>query len=89
MARAESAIGAQPDSGGTAEMIEPHAKFILDSIADGVAPQGTTCMEALTVSIAISLKRIADMLDGTTLGLNCRETIFNPQTVQNREVRNI
>lgn len=39
------------------------------------------------VSIAISLKRIADVLDGTAVGICVTETIFNPQTVQNREVR--
>lgn len=42
----------------------------------------------LQASIAISLKRIADLLDGTTLGICVTETIFNPQTVQNRDVRN-
>jgi hypothetical protein len=48
------------------------------------APIGEVAM----LSIAISLKRIADVLDGTTLGLCATETIFNPQTVQNRDVRN-
>lgn len=32
---------------------------------------------APTVSIAVSLKRIADMLDGTTLGINVNETLFS------------
>jgi hypothetical protein len=32
---------------------------------------------APVVSIAISLKRIADLLDGTTLGVNVNETLFS------------
>jgi len=67
---------------------EPKAQSLLNAIGDGSAPEGLTCADAYQVSIAISLKRIADVLDGTTLGLNVMETIFNPQTVQNRDVRN-
>jgi hypothetical protein len=33
---------------------------------------------AALASLAISIKRIADMLDGTAIGINCAETIFNP-----------
>jgi len=29
-------------------------------------------------SIAVSLKRIADLLDGTTLGISVSDTLFNP-----------
>lgn len=45
------------------EMLEPHAKAILDAIADGRAPASMTASEAISISIAISLKRIADALD--------------------------
>ena len=38
--------------------------------------------------IADNLQRIADLLDGTTLGINVNSTIFNPQTPQNRYVKN-
>lgn len=48
----------------------------------------TAELSAVGLSIAISLKRIADILDGTTVGICATETIFNPQTIQNREVRN-
>lgn len=33
---------------------------------------------AVQLSIAISMRRIADLLDGTTLGINVAEAIFNP-----------
>lgn len=42
----------------------------------------------IRLSLAISLKRIADVLDGTALGLCVTQTIFNPATPQNRDVRN-
>lgn len=34
--------------------------------------------DLLTLSAAQSWKRIADVLDGTTMGINVAETIFNP-----------
>lgn len=50
-------------------------------IVSGAAP------DEVQTSIALSLKRIADLLDGSALGLCVTETIFNPQTVQNHDVR--
>ena len=43
--------------------LEPHAEFILNAVANGEAPEGTTCMDVYAASISISLKRIADMLE--------------------------
>lgn len=48
--------------------IEEDAKAVYDRV-------GTQA--AIEASIAISLKRIADLLDGTTLGINVADTVFN------------
>jgi hypothetical protein len=64
------------------QSIEPQGDFVLGAIAHGEAPEGTTCIEAYTVSIAVSLKRIADALWGTddTSGLL---QLLNPLDVRN------
>lgn len=62
-----------------------------DPLANLIEPGALAEQAALSevgLSIAISLKRIADLLDGTTVGICATETIFNPATIQNREVRN-
>ena len=50
---------------------------------------GETETDHAIVSIAISLKRIADLLDGTAMSMDVTDTSFNPRTVQNRDVRNV
>ena len=49
------------------EPLEPHARHILETIANGDAPPGASCADAYAVSVAISLKRIADRLEAVTL----------------------
>jgi hypothetical protein len=64
------------------QSIEPQGDFVLGAIGSGEAPEGTTCIEAYTVSIAVSLKRIADALwgvEGTTGLLE----LLNPLDVRN------
>lgn len=54
------------------------------AILCGEADKEISIRDAAAISIAVSLKRIADVLDGTALGLLVTETIFNPATVQAR-----
>jgi hypothetical protein len=62
--------------------IEPQGEFVLGAIANGQAPEGTTCSEAYTVSIAVSLKRIADALWGIE-GTSGLLQLLNPLDVRN------
>jgi hypothetical protein len=71
--------------------LEPIAEEQFATARDGFSPSPIPrdlLTQIYTLSIATSLKRIADLFDGTTLGISVSETIFNPSTVQNRDVRN-
>ena len=60
----------------------PIPNGLIEDVAAEALRKPVRVETAIGLSIAISLKRIADMLDGTSMGICCTQTIFNPNARQ-------